>query len=218
MPSRVIREGLLDSQRYWSVTVEARQLFVHLMLLADDFGLVGLAPVFVRRRCFDDAPAPAKIDKLLEQLQDADLVRVYTAGPGSNPAKYAFIPRFGQRLRQMRARHPKPPAGLYEDDEAAKNLFNLHAHLFEKLSSTWRRTAAKSRPEVELKGNERDWETKRAVAKVLPTGTPASEWASHLGLERLPGEAEGAFQARVLDAKQSHIEGACAQRDEDGPG
>jgi hypothetical protein len=129
MPSRIIREGLLDSQRYWNVTVEARQLFIHLMLLADDFGLVSLAPVFVRRRCFDDAPSQAKIDKLLEQLQDADLLRVYEAGR----ARYGFIPRFGQRLRLMRCKHPAPPESLYSDDRDAREKFSKNRAEFVKM-------------------------------------------------------------------------------------
>jgi hypothetical protein len=73
MPNRLIREALLDSGRYWSVTIEARQLFWHLMLLADDFGCVSLAPVFIRRRCFDDSPCTEKVNVLLGQLADADL-------------------------------------------------------------------------------------------------------------------------------------------------
>src|ERR1700694_4308966 len=115
MPSRVIREGLLDSQRYWNVTVEARQLFVHLMLLADDFGLVSLAPVFIRRRAFDDAPSQAKVDKLLEQLHDVDLIRIYEF----EGARFGFIPRFGQVLRIDKAKCPMPPPELFKDDRKA---------------------------------------------------------------------------------------------------
>src|SRR5579871_6322363 len=135
MPNRVIREGLLDSQRYWSVTVEARQLFVHLLLLADDLGLVSLAPVFIRRRCFDDAPTQQRIDKLIELLVDADLIRVYTAGTaGSASPKYAFIPRFAQRLRLMRCKYPLPPLELYADDEEARNKFNEHKDKLSKMT------------------------------------------------------------------------------------
>lgn len=197
MPSRVIREGLLDSQRYWSVTVEARPLFLHLMLLADDFGLVSLAPVFIRRRCFDDAPTPAKIDKLLEQLVDADLLRVYEA----DGKRLAFIPRFGQRLRQMRAKHPAPPAALYIDDEHARLLFNSHAYLFEKMTAGRRRTADRSRTEVESKGNEK--EVKTATGAASMEGKTVTEWATDLGLVKAPDEHEGAFQARVGRAVQA---------------
>jgi hypothetical protein len=99
------------------------------MLLADDFGLVSLAPVFIRRRCFDDAPAQTKIDKLLDQLHDADLVRLYEAGG----ARYGFIPRFGQRLRLMRCKHPAPPESLYADDNDARAKFSQNSDVFAKM-------------------------------------------------------------------------------------
>jgi len=197
MPSRVIREGLLDSQRYWSVTVEARQLFVHLMLLADDFGLVSLAPVFIRRRCFDDAPSPAKIDRLLEQLQDAELLRMYEIEGG----RYGFIPRFGQRLRMMRCKHPAPPVGLLEGDQEAQEKFRANRHLFEKLSAGRRQLADKSRPEVESESETKRNESKAGNGKgAQQRGIDLPTWAAAAGLARGAGESEEQFTRRAGDA------------------
>lgn len=200
MPSRVIREGLLDSQRYWAVTVEARQLFVHLMLLADDFGLVSLAPVFIRRRCFDDAPSQQKIDRLIDQLIDVDLIRVYTAGD----RRCAFIPRFCQRLRQMRAKNPAPPRELYSDDEHARNLFSSHAYLFEKMSASRRRIGDNPRPEVESEEKRKEVESKAPHAPALDAGKTVQQWAVELGIQKGVSEHEGAFQARVAEAVARH--------------
>ncbi len=77
MPNRLIRESLLDSDRYWSVPIEARELYRHLQLLADDVGCVSLAYAFVRRRCFDCNPSLEKVSMLIGLLQDTDLLRVY---------------------------------------------------------------------------------------------------------------------------------------------
>jgi hypothetical protein len=77
MPSRLIRESLLDSERYWSVTIEARQMYLHMLLLADDFGCISVSPTFLRRRCFNDSPSHERIAKLLNELNDADLIRLY---------------------------------------------------------------------------------------------------------------------------------------------
>ena len=120
VPNRVIREALLDSDGYWSVTIEARQLFFHLLLLADDLGCISLAPVLLRRRCFDSPPTTQKIDKLLGELVDADLIRRYT----SNSDPLAFIPKFRQRLQRIYAKYPIPPESLYYDDKHAKKLFS----------------------------------------------------------------------------------------------
>lgn len=205
MPRRMIRDGLLDSQRYWAVTVEAQRLFIHLMLLADDFGLVSLAPIFIRRRCFDDAPAQARIDKLLGQLADEDLIRIYTAGSENSPSRYAFIPRFGQQLRTMRPKHPRPPELLFADDFDSKRKFEENKHLFEKLSASRRQPADKLPPEVELEGNRKGREGEVKMGTPLPgTGTETTmsveKWAEKLGIDRQPGEHEGAFQVRVAKA------------------
>ena len=120
MPNRVIRESLLDSDRYWSVSIEARELFFHLMLLADDVGCVSLAPAMIRRRCFDGAPGQKKIDGLVLQLADVDLIRRYEI----DGSAFAFIPRFRQRLQIMKPKCPVPPKELFEDDSHAKSAIN----------------------------------------------------------------------------------------------
>jgi hypothetical protein len=120
MPTRMIRDGILDSERYWSVTIESRQLFFHLMLLADDFGCVNLAPLFVRRRCFNDSPSTEKIARLITELGDADLIRCYEI----DRCCYAFIPRFRQRLQRATLKHPKPPQELLIEDADAIAKFN----------------------------------------------------------------------------------------------
>jgi len=209
MPSRVIREGLLDSQRYWGVTVEARQLFVHLMLLADDFGLVSLAPVFIRRRCFDDAPSQAKVDKLVEQLVDADLIRIYDYGEGPTACRYGFLPRFGQRLRMMRCKHPMPPQALFEDDFGAKTKFSQNKHLFEKLSASRRRPADNLRPEVDLEVETKRNEVESKTAKTAnqPHKSIAAQqenrtkdltaWAAEHGIQQQPNETAEQFTKRA---------------------
>lgn len=120
MGSRMIRDGLLDSDRYWSVSTDARQMFVHLLLLADDFGCVSLSATFIRRRCFNDAPSHERIAKLINELSDADLVRPYDVDRGC----YGFIPRFKQRLQRNTLKHPKPPEWLIEGDLHAVEMFN----------------------------------------------------------------------------------------------
>ncbi len=120
MGSRMIRDGLLDSDRYWSVSTDARQMFVHLLLLADDFGCVSLSATFIRRRCFNDAPSHERIAKLINELSDADLIRPYDIDRGC----YGFIPRFKQRLQRSTLKHPKPPEWCIEGDPHAIEMFN----------------------------------------------------------------------------------------------
>lgn len=120
MGSRMIRDGLLDSDRYWSVSTDARQMFVHLLLLADDFGCVSLSATFVRRRCFNDMPSHERIARLINELSDMDLIRPYEV----DRACYGFIPRFKQKLQRVTLKHPAPPEHLLEGDADAIDKFS----------------------------------------------------------------------------------------------
>lgn len=120
MPNRVIREGILDSEKYWRCPIEARELYRHLQLLADDLGCGSLAPVLIRRRCFNAAPPQDVIDSLIQAVWDADLIRIYVV----DNLRFYFITKFNQRLRRMYLRHPKPPFELYKDEPEAIEKFN----------------------------------------------------------------------------------------------
>ena len=49
MPTRTIRDSLLDSERYHACPIESRLLFIELLLCADDYGLVPASDVYLRR-------------------------------------------------------------------------------------------------------------------------------------------------------------------------
>jgi hypothetical protein len=112
MPQRLIRDGLLDSEAVLSVTVEARWLYVTIILSADDLGLFEATP-FRLARIADLKREHA--EKLVQQLIDVDLIRTYQVGR----RQLGFIPKFGQRLQIKRAKHPLPERSLLADDPDA---------------------------------------------------------------------------------------------------
>ena len=120
MPSRIIREDLLESDRYQAVNIEAKLCFIHLLLLADDFGCVSVSPAFLRRRCFFSSVPDERISRVLMELVDVDLIRTYEV----DRKCLAFIPRYRQRLQRSTLKHPKPPPEVYQDDPDAKTKFN----------------------------------------------------------------------------------------------
>lgn len=127
MPNRIIRESLLDSDRYLGVDEGAQLLFTHMLLLADDFGCLSIAPAFIGRRCFVNRPTDERLNALIDQLSDADLVRVYE----HRGARFAFIPRFRQRLKRETLKNPQPPDELLVDDSDAQEKFRkLNGHAF----------------------------------------------------------------------------------------
>lgn len=108
MPDRIVRDELLRSHRYRTLTSDTtRLLFVHLLLHADSLGnceatTTALGDAMGRQ--VDEATAT----KWLDELSDVDLVRVYVVGL----KRYCHIPRFRQRLRYPNGKHPRPPAGM----------------------------------------------------------------------------------------------------------
>ena len=137
MPNRVLRESLLDSTRYLAVDEGAQLLFTHLILLADDFGCLSLAYSFVGRRCFNNRPTDERLDRLIHQLVDADLLRIYE----HSGQRFGFIPRFRQRLKRETLKNPQPPAEFLADDEEAREKFS-------KLNGAKLKGAGTGRPSV----------------------------------------------------------------------
>ena len=111
MPNRVIRDAILDSDRYHDLAHDSeRLLFLELLLLADDFGLVPLNHGFLRRRTTPCAGRTlAQITAMISALADRDLVRCYTSERGG---KFGFIPRFGNSPRALKPKWPVPPESL----------------------------------------------------------------------------------------------------------
>lgn len=120
MPTRMIRDSVLDSERYLSCSDSEKLLFHQMMLLADDLGCLSIAPAFLGRRAFSERPSDARLTKLLQGLADVDLIRIYEY----RDTRYAFIPRFRQRLQRETLKHPAPPPEMISDQKEALEMFN----------------------------------------------------------------------------------------------
>lgn len=119
MPNRMIRDGLIESEAVLSLPVEARWLFVTIMLSADDLGLFEATEFKLARRADINRELAGR---LLLMLADSDLIRLYEVGG----KRYGFIPKFRQRIQIKAARYPLPPTALYsDDDDASKKINNL---------------------------------------------------------------------------------------------
>lgn len=108
MPDRIIRDELLRSHRYVTLSSDTlRVLFVHLILSADSLGNAEATTTALGAamgRQVDEATAA----KWLSELADVDLVRTYQAAG----KRYVHVPRFRQRLRYVNGKHPHPPAEI----------------------------------------------------------------------------------------------------------
>ena len=115
MPDRVIRDELDKSERYWQLGAGPdgevtdygdflRLLFRHLLNMADDYGNAEAGPIALGST-MNRAVSAAQANKWRADLSTVDLVRPYQVGI----KWFVHIPRFRQRLRALRGRHPRPP-------------------------------------------------------------------------------------------------------------
>lgn len=164
MPNRLIHESILDCEAYWSVSVDARLLLLHLKLQADDFGCVNLAPVFVRRRCFFNQPSTKEVDRLLQELSDSDLIRIYQ----HEGARLGFIPNFRQRLQRETLKYPAPPDALLVGDTDAQEKFRKISET--KAESTVGKRGRNSEKQSPAVGEPPEAEVKEKLKFPSPNG------------------------------------------------
>lgn len=105
MSDRIVRDELLTSERYWGCSPEARNLYLSVLLSADDCGRYTGSAFALRTKCMAGTVSAERIEKILLELIDCDLVRAYDV----DAARYLFVPRFRQRLRYTTSRYPEPP-------------------------------------------------------------------------------------------------------------
>ena len=143
MPNRLIREGLIESEAVLSLPVEARWLFVTILLTADDVGLFEATEFHLARRADIKREVVAS---MLSMLADSDLIRIYESGG----KRYGLIPRFRQRLQIKRSRHPVPPTCLMDCDTLNKfNELGSNTTVVQPLCSSGAPSAQPSEVEVE---------------------------------------------------------------------
>lgn len=106
MADRLIRDELLTSERYWAVSDEAKLLYIHLLLCADDTARYTGKNFSLRTKCFPGRGMEAsRLENILIELSDQDMIRLYMVGND----RFVFIPRFRQRLRYTKSKYPAPP-------------------------------------------------------------------------------------------------------------
>lgn len=106
MPSRVVRESILHSDRYHSVSIEGRLFFFEALLTADDYGLLHLSPTWLKMHCpVVQSLTRERLLGLIDELMDVDLIRVYEV----DGTRYGYIPRFRNWPQAVKPKFPIPP-------------------------------------------------------------------------------------------------------------
>lgn len=126
MFARFIRCAILESPRYLSLTPLQKIAFLHLLLLADDYGCVLLSADFIRRRVLIGKQETRKgyvgdghLEHLVAALEAAGVLRIYE----HEGTRYGWIPRYKQHPRRIVLKHPAPPESIYQDEPDARKRF-----------------------------------------------------------------------------------------------
>lgn len=108
MASRVIRDGLLDSETVSALHDATFRLYIHLLLAADDYGLVAIGFGPIKRA----APLldwnRELVAKMLLELTDAGLIIPYE----DCDKQFAAIARWKSNINSLSPKYPVPPFGM----------------------------------------------------------------------------------------------------------
>lgn len=109
MPTRIIRDGILTSERVNRLSERAELFYRRLMSVADDHGRFYANPMLLRAACYPlklDSVKEDSIKKHLAEAEGAGLIVLYTVAGTA----YLQITDFGQRV-QAKSKFPEPVHG-----------------------------------------------------------------------------------------------------------
>jgi hypothetical protein len=107
MPNRMVREGILSSDKIKKLSWPGEVFFRRLMSVADDFGRYDGRSEIIRAALYPlilDKVSAADVDKWKAECAEAGLVSCYRV----EKKEYIQIDDFGQRLRSKKSKYPAP--------------------------------------------------------------------------------------------------------------
>ena len=115
MPVRILREGILTSERMALLSWPEEVFYRRLMSVVDDFGRYYAQVTLLRAACYPlqlDKVSDSDVGKWLLATEKAGLVRVYPAQDGK---RYVELLNFKQQVRAKASKFPDPPSGREAD-------------------------------------------------------------------------------------------------------
>lgn len=108
MPNRVLREGILSSERVNALGWEAEVFYRRLMSVVDDYGRFSAHPSLLRAALYPlklDTVGDTAMHRLLAAVVQARLAQVYEVGGKT----YLELLDFRQQVRAKDSKYPDPP-------------------------------------------------------------------------------------------------------------
>ena len=108
MPNRIIREGILTSEKLENLGWAEEVFYRRVMSVVDDYGRYYAKPSLLRAACYPLLLAKVSdsdIEKWLSACENAALVRVY---PTQDGKRYLEVIDFRQQVRAVASKYPSP--------------------------------------------------------------------------------------------------------------
>jgi hypothetical protein len=129
VPNRILREGILTSERVERLNWAEEVFYRRLMSVVDDFGRYYARPALLLAACYPlllKKVSDSDIEKWLSACENAALVRVYPALDGK---RYLQLLDFKQQVRATASKFPPMPDGCEADAQQALSADPASAHL-----------------------------------------------------------------------------------------
>lgn len=135
MPSRIIREGILTSERINSLSFPAEVFYRRLMSVVDDFGRFDARLSMLRASCYPlkvDVVREADISRWIAECEKAGVIALYSANRAGvsrwiaacekagaavsgDEKPYLLLLDFRQQVRAKDSKYPQPPSECVAD-------------------------------------------------------------------------------------------------------
>jgi len=129
MPNRILREGILTSERVERLNWAEEVFYRRLMSVVDDFGRYYARPALLLAACYPlllKKVSDSDIEKWLSACENAALVRVYPAEDGK---RYLQLLDFKQQVRAAVSKFPPMPSECAADATQPQSTPPASAHL-----------------------------------------------------------------------------------------
>ncbi len=110
MPNRILREGILTSERVAALSWQSEVFYRRLMSVVDDYGRYFAKPMALRAACFPmqlDRVKDADIEKWLAEGTENHLLRLYDV----EGTTFLELLDFRQQVRAKKSKYPDPVNG-----------------------------------------------------------------------------------------------------------
>lgn len=127
MPNRILREGILESDRIDKIGPMSEIFYRRLMSVVDDYGRYTAAVQVLLSRCFPTRPQWADAELVhtaLHECEQAGLIRIYNV----NKHNYLEVLDFRQQQRAKYSKYPDPSDGCIASASHLTSVCDLSPH------------------------------------------------------------------------------------------